>query len=441
MHSTITDVRTSLERFAQSFEPATLTGAQAVCLLGDLATLRRLTDGLTAKAARRVDETKAHERRGDRDAANTCAKLLGETVGEARKLIETAQKLEANGAVDAAVRAGKLTARQAGMIADASRDDPAAAGALIETAPDGMTKLKEACLAARAAWESEEARGARHHRGRGLRMWADADGMLRGAFGLAPEIGGQIKTFIDDAVRERFRFQRKLGVHEPLEAYAADALCEALIPGVTGAAATAYRHAHAQPADAMGDATSSTATPDDTSDRSDAPDAPGSPARGAASKVIRRPSLNTHIVIDFDALVRGNAMPGERCEIPGVGPVNAEWVRSILGDSFVTAVIKKGIDITTVAHFGRHINAALRTALLVQGAECIVEGCGFRGYLEIDHHHEHAKRGPTALCNLGPMRWICHHRKSRGWTLGPPDPTTAKRRLAPPPSRAGPDAS
>ena len=41
-------------------------------------------------------------------------------------------------------------------------------------------------------------------------------------------------------------------------------------------------------------------------------------------------------------MVRGNALPGETCEIPGVGPVNVEWVRSLLGDAFLTAVIKKG---------------------------------------------------------------------------------------------------
>jgi hypothetical protein len=81
---------------------------------------------------------------------------------------------------------------------------------------------------------------------------------------------------------------------------------------------------------------------------------------------------------------------------------------------------------------GRHINATLRTALLVQGRECDVEGCCQRGYLEIDHAHDHAKRGPTALWNLG---WLCghHHRlKTRGWILGPRDPVTNQRALSPP---------
>ena len=60
-----------------------------------------------------------------------------------------------------------------------------------------------------------------------------------------------------------------------------------------------------------------------------------------------------HLVIDHAALVRGNTIDGERCEIPGVGPVNVEHARDlVLGDAFLTAVIQKGRDIATVAHLG-----------------------------------------------------------------------------------------
>lgn len=158
--------------------------------------------------------------------------------------------------------------------------------------------------------------------------------------------------------------------------------------------------------------------------------------RARQRKQRKRVSVNIHVVIDHSALVRGEAFPGERCEIPGVGPVNVAWVRDMLGDAFLTATIANGVDIHTVAHFGRHINATLRTALLVQGRECDIEGCGQRGYLEIDHRHDHAKGGPTSLRNLG---WLCaqHHRlKTQGWTLSPPDPATGKRTLAPPANHA-----
>jgi hypothetical protein len=113
--------------------------------------------------------------------------------------------------------------------------------------------------------------------------------------------------------------------------------------------------------------------------------------------------------------------------------VSVDWVRSILGHAFVTAIIKKGRDITSVAQLGRHIPAELRTALTVSGRECSVEGCSGREYLELDHCEiDYAKQGPTAWWNL---TWLCsihHSRKSQGWSLAPPDPETGKRRLDPP---------
>ena len=123
------------------------------------------------------------------------------------------------------------------------------------------------------------------------------------------------------------------------------------------------------------------------------------------------------------------------CEIAGVGPVDPDWVRSLLGSAFRTAVVKKGKDITTVAHLGRYVPVEVETALVVQGHECSIKGCGLRGYLERDHTHDFAKGGPTSLDNLG---WLCgyHHQlKTRGWVLGPPDPRTGKCDLSPPRSR------
>jgi len=113
-------------------------------------------------------------------------------------------------------------------------------------------------------------------------------------------------------------------------------------------------------------------------------------------------------------------------------------VRERLGDAFVTAIIKKGKDVRTVAHFGRHIPAELKTALLVGGRECVVEGCNARAYLEVDHSQvDHANGGPTALWNLDWECWTHHRLKTQGWRLGPPDPVTGKRRLDPPaPGRA-----
>jgi hypothetical protein len=224
-------------------------------------------------------------------------------------------------------------------------------------------------------------------------MWSASDGMVEGHFRLTPEVGGHVKNLIDRRTQKIFRSRRRSGPHESHEAYAADALAEIV--------------------------------------RADGAD--GADAKGTAA-------IATHVMIDHAALVRGNALPGERCEIPGVGPVNVEWVRSLLGESFVTAIVKKGRDITTVAHFGRHIPVHLRTAMIVGGRECSAEGCHNRGYLELDHERDFAKGGPAAWWNLD---WYCsvdHDRKTRGWTLGPRNPYTGKRMLTPP-ARAGPRAA
>ena len=91
--------------------------------------------------------------------------------------------------------------------------------------------------------------------------------------------------------------------------------------------------------------------------------------------------------MDHSILALGDALPGATCEIPGVGPVNAQWARDLLCESFLTFVVKKGKDITTVAHFGRHIPAELRTALVVSGREC---GTGV---------------GTTSVCKRTPYGW------------------------------------
>jgi hypothetical protein len=157
-------------------------------------------------------------------------------------------------------------------------------------------------------------------------------------------------------------------------------------------------------------------------------------AEGLKEGVKKPVDATVHVFIDHGALMRGGTVDGEVCEIPGVGPVDVEWVKQLLGSAFVTAVIRKGKDILTVAHLGRHIPAEVMTALIVSGRECDVEGCHNRGYLERDHVQDHAKGGPTSFANLG---WLCyrHHRlKSSGWLLGPAHPKTRKRTLRAPPS-------
>ncbi len=353
----------------------------SVAVMKELGRSRRLFDVLTCEVAREIAETDAFVEHGDRNAAELCARMMGVETGEARRVIANSTRLESLPETDAAFRAGLLSAQQVTLISQVAVRDPSLEAELLEHADEGLVPLRDACVAAQSRTEDPDARSKRQHAARSLRMWTATDGMVEGRFSLAPEVGAGLKAMIDKKAAEVFRAKHREGVREDHDKYAADALTQLLLGQSTG-----------------------------------------------------RVGTTVHVVIDHAALVRGTVLPGERCEIPGSGPVSLAWVRELLGgDAFVTAIVKKGKDITTVAHLGRHVPAEVRTAMIVEGRECCVVDCHARGYLEVDHSEvDFAKGGPTAKWNLG---WLCsphHARKSQGWTLGPPDPETGKRVLAPP---------
>lgn len=398
MFASMTATRIAVDTLASEFDAALLSGEDAVRSVDELGAIRRVVDGLFAKAAKRVADTRAHAKRGSGSAAGFVGDRSGGTASETRAAIETATKLEKLPETDAAVKAGKLSAREAKMIADAATLNPDAEHDLLIAASKGLVPLKDACILARAKVEDPAERSARQHKQRRLNIWVDDDGMVAGAFRLTPEVGSQIKAAFEAAVQRTFRARRSGEDHEPHEAYAADALVDFVL-----------NH-----------------------------NAPTGTGTGTGSEKSSKPPVNAtvHVVIDHGVLMCGGALDGDVCEIPGVGPVNLEWVRELLGTAFLTAIIKRGKDIVTVAHLGRHVPAEIQTALLVSGRECDIGGCNHRGYLERDHVHDHAHGGPTSFANLG---WLCywHHRlKTAGWLLGEPDPKTRKRSLHPPTGRA-----
>jgi hypothetical protein len=381
MLASLVSARRALDEIALPFDASALSPQDARRVVHELGSIRRVVEGMIAQAAKRISDT------SERDAASSVARTLGVATGEVRAAIETATRLANLPLTDVAVREGRLSAGATQLIAAAATANPAAEEQLLEVAAQGLVPLRDACVAARAAVEDPGVRAKRQRAQRRFGMWTDADGMIAGNYRLAPEIGGPVKAVFAAAVQRIFRDHRAGTDHESLEAYAADAFAGFVLG--------------------------------DNAEVS---------AKGADATV--------HVIVDHGALMRGGAVDGEVCEIPGVGPVDISWTRELLGSAFLTAVIKRGKDILTVAHLGRHIPAEVRTALVVSGRECDIEACHQRGHLERDHVHDHAKGGPTAFSNLG---WLCyaHHRlKSGGWKLGPADPETRKRRLRAPPARA-----
>ena len=425
MFDTLHSVRSALETTASNLVIARLDGPDALRLVGELGAIRRLTDGLIANAAARCDATYAHRPSGAKDAATAVGRAVGVTRAEAQRSIDLVAALRKRPLTDTAVRHGPLSIRQAEMIVAVATTNPAAEGELIDTAIQGMAALQNACLNARNAVENEPARRKRQHHERTLRMWTGRyDGMLHGSFALAPETGALIKAVIDGVTQTLFRRSGALETPTSREQHSAD-----------GFEQLNLEHAHTENATAKSNPQSDSefaaeldakATGKSTGKSTNT--STGEPTRKSQARV----KYTVHIVIDHKTLQRGETLPGERCEIPGVGPVNAQWVREILGDAFVTAIIGKGKDIRTITHLGRHINTELRTALIASGRECDIEGCHSNQYLEIDHCEiDHAKQGPTAWWNLG---WLCyqHHRlKSQGWTISPRAPN-GKRTLTSP---------
>jgi hypothetical protein len=59
----------------------------------------------------------------------------------------------------------------------------------------------------------------------------------------------------------------------------------------------------------------------------------------------------------YQALIRGSTVTGERCQIPGVGPIPVEVARRLADDCILKVAVTNGVDVTTVAHGGRTIPA------------------------------------------------------------------------------------
>ena len=148
------------------------------------------------------------------------------------------------------------------------------------------------------------------------------------------------------------------------------------------------------------------------------------------------------MVVDAEALRRGSVGQGERCEIPGVGPVGVEYARELLGEALVEVLIAKGTDVTTVYSAGRHVPKRIRSALLLRDPRCVVPNCDARLGLENDHWvTDFAQGGLTALDNLARL---CrrHHldrthrgfelaRTDEGWVWTAPEHPTEPKRQRP----------
>ena len=388
-----------LAKLAANFDADLLTGKQAARVVCAAADVERFASALKTLAMRRVDESGVWRTDGARTPAGWLADKTGASFGEAIGTVTLGEQLEQLPQVADAARRGQLSPVKTKMVADAAAKDPASESHLVGVARQGsMTALRKECAAATQRAAGPDAMAKVHAR-RHFRDWNDPDGAYRFEGLSTPDKGACFKKTLDAFTDQVFHEARRAGLHEPYEAYRADALVR------------------------MAQAATAKTTP---------------PANGEVDEVPEPPKYtDSHVqlvlVMDATAYARDDALPGETCEIAGFGPIDVATAKRMCGNAIVDIVVTRGVDVTTLAHAGRTVTKAQYAALLAEGYECNVEGCGNTRFLEIDHLGDGwAKDRRTGN---GQLAWKCPHchalKSHKRWRDGPQLPN-GKRTLIPP---------
>ena len=349
------------------FDPALLTGDDCAELAEQLALTEKACAAGRARAAGRAATCRAYERRGFADAADWLARASGSTVGEARAALSTAASAERCPATMTALARGELSMAQAEVITKTAAEGAGGETELLDLARrSSLGALRDEGRRRRLAAVDVEELHRRQHRSRSWRHWRDDTGMVNMAGALPPELGVPIVNRLEAETDRIRRDARRQGSDEPRAAHMADAVVK-LLSGQGGGKAA---------------------------------------------------SADLVLVCDLRAWRRGRAEADEVCHILGGGPLPVGVVKELAADAFVKAVVHDGKQIQTVAHFGRHIPAELRTSLelgpapQLEGVSCVEEGCGRRYGLEWDHVNPVANGGPTSFDNLESRCWPHHQAKT-----------------------------
>jgi hypothetical protein len=475
-------------------EPDRWTGADAGRLTELFDRGERLCAAGRALMAARASRCGVWSTAGARSPEDWIAGISGTSRADAQAVLATGEAASGSGGVDRAMRAGDLSARQAQEIAGAIEVDPGAAGRLVEVARQrGLAGLREECRKVRNASADaldDQARAERLRRERGLKYWTDRNGAGRLEGRFAPDSFARFLAVLKPFEREALDDARRDGRREGFDAYRADALLLMAASAVgerLGAAPSCRRPLAARPADEFGPVVEcgpsggsvargaslfdgmpgapepgapepgapepgapepGALEPGDPEPGAPEPGAPesGDPGLGSATgcegpappppgdPLRRYIQSEVIVVVDYQALVRGHTVGSEDCYIEGVGPIPVAMAHEILGDAFLAGVLKDGVDIRSVVHFGRHPNRMQKTALRVRDPRCVVPGCESTRGLEADHCPEFEKTRHTTLDELAHLCEFHHDQKThRGavlsggpgawkWTPPPPGP-------------------
>ena len=346
------------------FEPSRLSGRDCAEVVEELARTEKACAAARARAAVRAADCGAHSQRGFADAADWLARRTGQSRAEARSALDTAEAVDDCPATRAALLAGELSLGQAGEIARTEKEVPGSEAELLPLAKEAsLASLKDQARKKRLGAVDPEELHDRQRAARRFRHWRDELGMVCFTGSLTPETGVPFLSRLETEVDRQYRRARKDGIDESREAHAADAFATLVEGQGTGKAASA----------------------------------------------------DLIIVCDVAAYRRGHVHADESCHLVGGGLIPVSLARQLSADAFLKAVLHDGVRIDTVAHFGRHIPAELRTALELgappafDGVSCVELGCERRYHLEWDHVDPVANGGETSFDNLKPRCWP-HHR-------------------------------
>lgn len=365
----------TIERFNRALDAGRVTANDARRLLRLYARGQRLCSYGVATLARNLDD------------ATELSAITGSSVPEARATIDTGNVLAGCSELDHALGAGELSLAQAGEIAAAEKAAPGSAAQLIDVAKtSGFHVLRDEARRVRLDAERHRDLAARQHEARRASTRSDPLGMIHIYLALEPHVGAPIvaraEAEAQRLLRAAKRAQRdnaaskqtakrngndagKDGV-EPFAAYLADAYAAML--------------------------------------------------SGSGRGPTTRPELV--VLVDHAVVRRGwrDVRAGERCHIPGIGPVAPDVAKEIARDAFLTGVFFDGKELRHIKRWSRSVPKEVATALALgppprfDGIACV--DCGKRFRPELDHVHPMSLGGETSYSNTEYRCHACHEDKT-----------------------------
>ena len=335
---------------------------EAVQLVEECAEAERLLGALRVVVAATLEKKAVWRREGFRSLAAWMASKTGTAVAPVIATLEMAGLLEGLPLVAAAFRDGRLSEAQAREIAEVASEVPEAEGQLVEAAGKlSLKELREECQRVEAAvLADEDERHRRVHKRRRTRAWVrKGEGHFSAT--MTPDELARWMAVLDAETNNLVGEAIQGGWFENRDVHSVDAMLGLI-----------------QPENAEGS----------------------------------QPQAMVHVVVDYDALMRGHTMAGEKCEIPGIGPIPVTLARQMADDAILKVLLTKGVDVAAVAHGGYTVPAHIRSALEVRDPKCIVPRCNQRRHLEIDHRNSFSRTRVTKLEDLARICRFHHYLKT-----------------------------